>query len=94
MAKYGISAEGVSALRQLAKDMMTINSDIENNGRTLKAKVSGLGDDLGIYGEQILEMIESVNAAQVSGRESVEVLSGRVNQLADNVDALLRGGLS
>ena len=55
MAVYGISKEGADALKQLATDMSTLNNDIQECGQKLTAKVSGLGEGLGIYEEQILE---------------------------------------
>ena len=57
MAVYGISKEGADALKQLATDMSTLNNDIQECGQKLTAKVSGLGEGLGIYEEQILELI-------------------------------------
>ena len=92
MAKYGISAEGVSALNQLASDMSTINDDIEENGRTLKAAVASLGEDLGLYEEEILDLISEVNKAQEKGRESVELLTQKVKTLASNVQNLINLG--
>ena len=41
MAVYGISKEGVDALKQLAADMSTLNNDIQECGQKLTAKVSG-----------------------------------------------------
>lgn len=93
MAKYGISNEGVTALRKLATDMSTLNSDIEANGTKLTTAVSGLSDGLGIYEEQILELIASVNSTQAKGRESVQTLTTKVNKLADDVEALVNMGL-
>ena len=49
MAKYGISKEGVQALKQLSTDMSNLNNDIEECGRTLSASVSGLSEGLGVY---------------------------------------------
>ena len=54
MAKFGINKEGVAALRQLEKDLKSINTEIETSGKTLKAAVSGIGEGLGIYEEKIL----------------------------------------
>ena len=93
MAKYGISAEGVSALTQLASDMSTINDDIEENGRTLKTTVSGIGDGLGIYEDEILDLVTNVNNAQEKGRESVNHLTQKVNSLASEIEGLISMGL-
>lgn len=93
MAKYGINNEGVQALNQLASDMSSLNDDIEKAGKTLKSTVSGYGDGLGIYEEQINELVNSVNAAQESGRESVEQLTVSIKKLAQNVQDLVSAGL-
>ncbi len=93
MAKYGISQEGVDALNQLASDMMNINNDIEQSGRTLKGQVSGLSDGLGVYEEEIIELVDEVNNAQEKGRESLIKLSTKAKELANQVSELLNAGL-
>lgn len=93
MAKFGISKEGVQALKQLSKDMSSLNNDIENCGRTLSTTVSGLSDGLGVYEEQIQEVIAKVNSSQAKGRESVQTLTGKINKLAQDVEALISAGL-
>lgn len=93
MAKYGISQEGVNSLNQLAQDMMNINNNIEQCGRTLKGKVSGLGQELGVYEEQISELVDEVNNAQEKGRESLIKLSVKAKELANQVSELLNAGL-
>lgn len=93
MAKYGISQEGVDSLNQLAQDMMNINNDIEQCGRTLKGKVSGLSEGLGIYEEEINELVDEVNNAQEKGRESLINLSVKAKELANQVAELVGAGL-
>ena len=93
MAKYGINPEGVESLRQLATDMSTINDDIEENGRTLKAAVSGISDGLGIYEDEILDLVTNVNSSQEKGRESVNQLTQKVESLATEIEGLVSMGL-
>lgn len=93
MAKYGISQEGVASLNQLAQDMMNINNNIEQCGRTLKGKVSGLSEGLGIYEEEIIELVDEVNNAQEKGRESLIKLSVKAKELANQVAELVGAGL-
>lgn len=93
MAKYGISQEGVDALNQLAQDMMNINNDIEQSGRTLKSQVSGLSDGLGVYEDEIIELVDEVNNAQEKGRESLIKLSTKAKKLANQISELLNSGL-
>ncbi len=93
MAKYGISQEGVSALNQLASDMMNINNDIEECGRTLKTTVSGLSDGLGVYEEQIIDLVDEVNNVQERGREPLIQLSVKAKDMANRVSELVSSGL-
>lgn len=93
MATYGISREGVDALKQLATDMSSLNDDIEECGNKLTSTVSGLSEGLGIYEEQILDLISQVNSTQEKGRGSVELLTTKVNKLASDVEALVNAGL-
>ena len=93
MAKYGINKEGVDALNQLANDLGSINKDIEDDGKKLKSTVSSLGDNLGIYEDQIFELIENVNQAQQRGRESIQQLSAKVKKMASDAEVLVSAGL-
>lgn len=93
MAKYTISQEGVDALNQLAQDMMNINNNIEQCGRTLKGRISGLGGDLGIYEDEIINLVDAVNNEQEKGRESLIKLSVKAKELANRISDLLGSGL-
>lgn len=93
MAKYGINQEGVESLNQLTNDLGSINNEIEEDGKKLENTVSSLGDDLGIYEEQILEVVASVNSAQEKGRESIQQLSAKVKKMATDAAALVGAGL-
>lgn len=93
MAKYGINKEGVDSLNQLANDLSNINNDIEEDGKKLKNTVSSLGDNLGIYEEQIIELIESVNNVQQKGRDSIQQLSAKVKKMASDAEVLVSAGL-
>lgn len=93
MAKYGINKEGVDALNQLANDLGNINNDIEDDGKKLKSTVTSLGEDLGIYEDAILEVIENVNRSQQKGRDSIQQLSAKVKKMASDAEALVSAGL-
>lgn len=94
MAVYGISKEGANALKQLAKDMSTLNNDIQECGKKLTAQVGALGEGLGIYEDRILDLVVGINQAQEKGRESVEQLTAKVKKMADDVDAMVQAGLA
>mgnify|MGYP004631690893 FL=1 len=93
MAKYQISEKGVAELKKLAADMSSLNNDIDDNGRKLTAVIGGLSDGLGIYEDEIMDLVSSVNATKEKGRESVEVLTEKINKLADDVEELVNAGL-
>ena len=93
MAVYGISEQGVQSLRKLAEDMCHLNDDIQENGEKLEKDINGLGNSLGIYEEEILELVGRVNRTQETGRESVEELAAKINKLAEEVEALVGAGL-
>lgn len=57
-------------------------------------KISGLGEGLGIYEEQILELVAGVNQTQEKGRESVELLTNKVKKMAADVEAMVSAGLA
>ena len=59
----------------------------------MKSTVSGLSDNLGIYEEQIIELIDKVNTEQQKGRDSIQQLSAKVKKMADDADALVNMGL-
>lgn len=94
MAKYGISKEGADSLKQLATDLSNLNNDIQECGRKLTATVNGLGDGLGIYEEPILDLIAEVNRTQEKGRDSVELLTGKVKKCLSEVETLISIGLA
>lgn len=92
MAKYGINKEGADSLKQLANDLGSINKEIEENGTKLKTKISSLSDNLGIYENQILELVENVNKVQRKGVDSIQKLSDDVKKKASEVEALVSSG--
>lgn len=93
MAKYAISAEGAEGLRLLAQKALGHSSAIEEAGETLKAGISGLSE-LGIYEDQILELINEVDAERAVGSEAVENVAALLNKKAEEVDELVNAGLA
>ena len=93
MAIYGINKEGAEALNQLANDLDSINKDIEEDGKKLKATVSALDENLGIYSEQIFTIIERVNTTQETGREEIQQLSSNIKKKAIEIETIANNGL-
>ena len=93
MAKYGISQEGASALHQLASDMNSLMDSIEQSGQSLTSTVRGLGEGLGTYEDQIMDLVEQVHREQEPGKEAVTQLVGEINKMAQRIESLLGAGL-
>ena len=93
MAKYGINLQGVSSLNQLAKDMVDINKSISENSRALKATITGKGEELGEYEDQILDLVTSINRSQEKGGESIDILTERIKKIAEDLNRLISAGL-
>ena len=94
MAKYGISKEGADAMRNLASNLKKGTDDIKEGGNTLRSEISGIGEGLGVYEEQILELVAEINLAQTKGEQAVEELIRKVNSKASDIDSLVSAGLA
>ncbi len=88
MAKFDISSKGASDLRALAKNLNTVNREIEECGKKLQTSVMAVGDDLGGYEDQILTLVKRVTATQKKGMESVDGLCQKLNRMAKDIEAL------
>ncbi len=55
--------------------------------------MNGLSDELGVYADEINELVDEVNNAQEKGRESLIKLSVKAKELANQVSELLNAGL-
>ena len=86
MAIYGMNQEGVDALKQLAEDMSKFNNDIHYCGEKLLTKINNLGEGFGIYEEQLLGLVASINKTQENGQEYVEILIANVKKLANDIE--------
>lgn len=93
MAKYGLNKEGVTSLNQLANDLSSINNDIIDDGKKLKNTIASYGDDLGVFEDEILAIIDDVNAKQRKGSEAIQQLSAKVKKMATDAEALINEGL-
>ena len=88
MARYAISAEGAAAMRDLAKQLYTEANAILEASAALEAKVSAVGDGLGIYETEILGLIQQVKNALKTNRDDILDLAQRILQKANEIDSL------
>ena len=89
MAKYAISAEGAASMRALAKQLYTEANAILESSAALEAKISAVGEGLGIYESEILGIIQQGRNTLNVNRESVLDLAQRILQKADEIDNLI-----
>lgn len=89
MAKYAISAEGAASMRALAKQLYTEANAILESSAALEAKVSAIGEGLGIYESEILGIIQRGRNTLNVNRESVLELAQGILKKADEIDALI-----
>lgn len=89
MARYAISAEGAASMRALAKQLYTEANAILESSTVLEAKISAVGDGLGIYESEILEIVQQGRNTLKSNRDDILNLAQRVLQKADEIDELV-----
>lgn len=89
MARYAISAEGAASMRALAKQLYTEANSILESSATLEAKVSAVGDGLGIYESEILGIVQQSRNTLKANRDEILDLAQRVLQKADEIDELV-----
>ena len=88
MARYAISAEGAASMRSLAKQLYTEANAILESSSSLEAKVSAVGDGLGIYESEILGIVQQIRNTLKTKRDDILDLAQRVLKKADEIDAL------
>lgn len=89
MARYAISAEGANAMRALASDILLQVNALWEAASDVADKVVILGDDLGIYGDEILSIVQQNQKTLLSNQEDIAILSQRVSKHAEDIDALV-----
>lgn len=89
MARYAISAEGAASMRALAKQLYTEANSVLEASTALDAKVSAVGEGLGIYESEILVIIQQGRNALKANRDDILGLAERILQKADEIDELI-----
>lgn len=89
MAFYDISREGVENFHQLSQDLKSLNIDIAQEGQVLRQAVISLSDSLGIYGDKILEMLDTVNRIQEDASGSIDLLVMQVEAQAKAIESIV-----
>lgn len=89
MAKYAISEEGVSQLQKLSKSIISDTENIYEAGISLKNNISSLGEGLGIYENEIIDLVNHNQATLQSNREVFKQLSDSIVKKADEICGLM-----
>lgn len=92
MAKYAISEEGVLELQKLSKGIISNTESIYEAGNSLKNNISSLGEGLGVYEDEILDLVNHNQATLQSNREVFKQLSDSIVKKADEICGLMGFG--
>lgn len=89
MARYAISAEGAASMRALAKQLCTEANAILEASAVLEARISAVGDGLGIYESEIMGIVRQNRTILKVNREDILNLAQRVQQKAEEINELV-----
>ena len=96
VAQRGEAKGGIGAFKdvQFAEGVNAVVGVDRDGEAMVQQHGLGLGEGLGIYESQILELVSGVNQTQEKGRESVELLTTKVKKMAADVEAMVSAGLA
>ena len=93
MAKYAINKEGSEALNQLANNLLiNANNVVEMNSQLEQVTIS-IYEELGIYGDEIIGIIQRNKQTLNNNREDIINLAQQVKKQAQDVENLVAMGL-
>lgn len=92
MADYAINAEGAEALRKLSFILRQLKEDMVARTGALWTAVGGM-EGLGIYGDEILDMLSGNAKILRCAGEAVDVLSAGAECLAQKIESYMQKGL-
>lgn len=93
MAVYAINAEGASSMRQLEQDMKRLGGEIEECYQRLFTQVQAEEENLGIYGEALLDLLDGIKRTQKKGNDAMEDLARSVHTMAEKIESLIKSGI-
>lgn len=93
MARYAISAEGAASMRELAKRLCVSANGILESSDILQARISSVGEGLGVYEPEILGIVQHGRNTLKVNRDGILELSQRILKKADEIEELFTLGL-
>lgn len=89
MAKYGIDAKGAENLENLAVDLKKLQDNIAEESKRLVRVVEGYGTDLGVYEDEILELVRQVRNEQEKSEDAVLELICKIHRNAETIRRMI-----
>ncbi len=93
MARYAISPEGANQLKQLSADLLNCVFDILDKGSVLSKQISALDESLGIYSNEIREIVRENFHAIKRNQDDLTQVYYNLNSQADEIMQLCQGGI-
>lgn len=93
MAKYAINKEGSEALNQLANNLLINANNVVEMNRQLEQVTISIYEELGIYGDEIIGIIQRNRQILNNNREDIINLAQQVKKQAQDVENLVAMGL-
>lgn len=90
MAKYAISEEGANSLRKLSNDLLSGTVALDDAGTTLERQMLALGERLGIYEDEIFDLVSKHKRAVNNNSAEFVELSNKVLAKADEIMGLFK----
>ena len=88
MSKYAISPEGADAMEALSQSLLLGASGILKASSALQQKYSSLSDGLGVYGEEIHDIIQQNINAVKEHKDAITALAQAAKQKSDEIKSL------
>lgn len=93
MAVYAINKKGADSMRQLENDMRHLGGEMEECCKELSDKVKAEEENLGIYSEELLELIAGIKKIQDDGNAALLILAQMAKSMAEKIDSLVAKGI-
>lgn len=92
-ARFAISQEGAASLKVLAKGLLTSANSIIESSAALERCTTGLSDGLGIYSDEIINIITRNRITLQMNRDDIIGLAKKISDKANDILGLLDLGL-
>lgn len=88
MAKFAINVEGANSMKNLANNLLQCTNAISDTNSELVKRIVAIENELGIYGEEINNIVIHNNSKIIEVQGSINFLIQRINQKSDEILSL------